>query len=95
MIEVFETLTANGGTSPVLWQGGNGVFSASGDWGGGGRLYLEISHDNGETWIKTDSTYDYLSNDGSFVFYNIDGGLVRGYLDHASSPNLKVWIGKE
>jgi len=94
-VETYKTLTDNGSTDAVTWQGGNGVLSGVGDYGGG-KLYLEISYDNGASFIKTSQKTDFLDHqENSMVFYHTDGGLVRATLENAANPDLEVFISSE
>ncbi|MEY9185317.1 hypothetical protein [Bradyrhizobium sp. USDA 313] len=83
-------LTANGATTPIPWSGGIGTVAAWGTFGGG-TLALEMSPDNGATWIAVDrsgDTYVTFTEDG-------DGGfqlglcLLRFNLTGATAPS--VW----
>jgi len=87
---VQVNLTANGATLPVPWSGGVGMVAAWGSFGGG-TLALEMSPDNGATWIAVDRGGD------SFVTFTAAGNgafqlgicLLRLNLAGATTPS--VW----
>lgn len=84
-------LTANGATNPVPWSGGVGTVVASGIFGGG-TAALQMSVDNGATWMNVDR------NGESYVTFTAPGNggfqlglcLLRFNLTGATSPN--VWV---
>lgn len=84
-------LTANGASAPVSWYGGPGSVAAWGTFGGG-TVALQMSPDNGTTWINVDRSGD------SFVTFTAPGNggfqlglcLLRFNLAGATSPN--AWV---
>lgn len=84
-------LTANGAAGPVRWSGGTGKVTV---WGtlGGGTVTLQMSPDNGTTWLNVDragDTYVTFSAPGGGVF-ELGLCLIRFNLTGATSPN--VWV---
>ncbi|MHC4051494.1 hypothetical protein [Bradyrhizobium sp. 25ACV] len=83
------TLTANGTTSPTFWPGGSGTFSATGTFGGG-TAKLQMSPNNGVTWIDVDrngDTYVTFTANGQGGF-ELAPCLLRVSLTGATSPSL-------
>lgn len=83
------TLTANGTTPPAPWYGGAGTFSASGTFGGG-TAKLQMSPNNGVTWIDVDrsgDTYVTFTANGEGGF-ELAPCLLRVSLTGATSPSL-------
>ena len=84
-------LTANGASTPAPWSGGVGTVAAWGTFGGG-TIALQMSVDNGVTWMNVDRSGD------SYVSFSAPGnggfqlGLcqLRFNLTGATSPN--VWV---
>lgn len=82
-------LTANGFTDPAFWAGGRGSFAAFGTFGGG-TAKLQMSPDNGTTWLDVDRSGD------SYVTLNANGNgdfelppcLLRVSLAGATAPSL-------
>jgi hypothetical protein len=54
---MFTAQTADGNSNAVNWAGGRGVFMAWGTFGGG-TCKLQMSPDDGTTWINVDRTGD-------------------------------------
>jgi hypothetical protein len=84
-------LTANGATDSISWYGGPSTVAAWGNFGGG-TVTLQMSPDNGVTWIDVDRTGD------TFVSFTGDGiggctlgpCLLRFSLAAATAPS--VWV---
>jgi hypothetical protein len=84
---IFANLTASGSSASMRWHGGAGSFMV---WGafGGGTAKLEMSPDEGTTWIAVDRSGD------SYVTFsaNGEGGfdlgpcLLRVTLTGATTP---------
>lgn len=53
----FAQMTTNTSSAAIKWDGGRGVFMAWGTWGGG-TLTLQMSPDDGTTWVNVDRTGD-------------------------------------
>lgn len=86
-------LTANGATNPVPWYGGAGTFSAYGNFGGG-TATLQMSPDNGTTWINVDSSGEHYSTfaaNGTCGFV-LGLCLIRVQLTGATAPSITVSI---
>lgn len=89
--QVQVNLTANGATTPVRWSGGIGSVAAWGTFGGG-TVALQMSPDNGTTWMNVDRTSD------TYVTYTAPGNgdfqiglcLLRFNLTGATTPS--VWV---
>jgi hypothetical protein len=84
-------LTADGVTDPVSWHGGRGIATAWGNFGGG-TATLQMSPDNGTTWINVDrpgDTYVTFTADGSGGF-ELGLCLLRFNLTAATAPS--VWV---
>lgn len=84
-------LTANGASASVPWRGGIGSVAAWGNFGGG-TVSLQMSPDNGTTWINVDRSGD------TYVTYTANGQgdfqlglcLLRFNLAGATTPN--IWV---
>ncbi|UVO33789.1 hypothetical protein KUL72_19905 [Bradyrhizobium arachidis] len=84
-------LTANGASTPVPWSGGFGTVAAWGTFGGG-TVTLQMSPDNGNTWINVDRSSD------TYVTFTANGQgdfqlglcLLRFNLTGATAPS--VWV---
>ena len=82
-----ETLTADGSTAEIQFQG-EGTVNAAGSFGGG-TLTIEASFDGGTTWVaQTDGTF---TADGTL---NIKIGpcYVRTTLSGSTTPSVVVSI---
>ncbi|WP_316195948.1 MULTISPECIES: hypothetical protein [unclassified Bradyrhizobium] len=83
-------LTENGATAPIPWSGGRGTAAAWGTFGGG-TAALQMSPDNGTTWINVDKAAE------TFVSFTANGSggfelglcLLRFSLTGATTP--AVW----
>ncbi|MGL9618312.1 hypothetical protein QRQ56_09945 [Bradyrhizobium sp. U531] len=89
--QVQVNLTANGATPAVPWSGGVGTVATWGTFGGG-TVALQMSVDNGATWMNVDRSGE------SYVTFTAAGNggfqlglcLLRFNLTGATSPN--VWV---
>jgi hypothetical protein len=82
-------ITDNGATAPFKWSSGRGTFTAWGDFGGG-TATLQMSPDNGTTWINVDhpgDTYCTFTANGEGGF-ELTPCFLRVNLTGATSPNL-------
>jgi hypothetical protein len=92
------TLTANGSTNPIGYEGYlgllSGTFWASGTFGGG-TLTLECSRDGGTTWLSCDrggTTITTFTSNSVGNFQLNAKYKVRATLTGATSPNIYIGI---
>lgn len=55
-LQVFNGQSVDGNSTSLSWGGGIGVVGIKGTFGGG-TVTLQLSPDNGVTWINTDLAY--------------------------------------
>ena len=90
-VRASGTLTANGSTPSHSFPGGVGTAHAAGTFGSG-TLALEVSADNGTTFINGGTSVQ-LTADGIFNFtLPSDELLVRLTLSGATDPDIDWWI---
>lgn len=65
MQQLFAAKTANGNSSVIKWQGGDGMLLAEGTWDGA-TVAVQISPDQGTTWQSITSAS--LTANGTYVF---------------------------
>ena len=82
-----ETLTADGSTAAIQFQG-EGTVSAAGTFGGG-TLTIEASFDGGSTWVAQDDG-DLIAN--GTLNIKIGPCYLRTTLAGATSPSVVVSI---
>lgn len=94
---IDETLTQNTSTSTSTWDVGRGVFAAYGTFDGG-TAELQVSYDDGTTWIGATSDLAIgnnaisLTSNGAIGFFVPTGADVRVNLSNATSPDLEVEV---
>lgn len=88
--EAAETLSVDGNSSEVAWGGGLGTLVAEGTFGTG-TVALQVSIDEGTTWI----TYTGSGMTSSEVEqFQIGPCMLRANLAGATSPTIRVRIGR-
>ena len=92
---ILETLTANGTTAVDRFSGfARGTVWVSGNFGGG-TFVLEVSRDEGVTWILADtsiaSATTFTANDRGNFQVSANYSL-RGRLYVATNPNIFVAV---
>ena len=83
-----EFIFTDNGTAEVLWTRGQGLFMATGDFGGG-VLQMGYSLD-GVNYI--DEAVGSLSANGAEIFTLPRDARIRLTLSGATTPNLTAWI---
>jgi hypothetical protein len=92
--KLFDGVSANGNSSALALDrahgGGGRAFTlvAEGTWGGG-TITLQLSPDEGTTWVDTSYT---LSADGEQHGTDIIATHARLALTGATSPSLNAWL---
>ncbi|MDA9529260.1 hypothetical protein [Bradyrhizobium sp. CCBAU 25338] len=87
------TLAANGTSDPEFWPGGHGTFMSWGTFGGG-SLVLEISPDNGDTWIQYDG-FGSTKPQSFFIFgFTLPPCMLRAKLINATSPSVSFKVAR-
>ena len=91
--KIFTTQTSNASTSAQTWEGRKGHGVASGTWDTS-NLQLEVSPDDGSTWISVGSEGN-LTEDGAFSFDLNPCQLRLTLASVGSSTSINAWISKE
>lgn len=89
----FTRFTADGQSGAINWPGGRGVFAAFGTFGGG-TIKLQVSYDDGATWIDADRSGD------TFVTFTANGSggfelprcQIRTSLSGSTSPSINSGV---
>ncbi|RZN09655.1 hypothetical protein CWO91_16640 [Bradyrhizobium genosp. SA-3] len=87
------TITGNGSTSGVVWPGGRGVFTAFGTFGSG-TIKLQVSYDDGTTWMDVDrsgDTYCTFTSNGSGGF-ELPKCQVRANTAGSTTPSVTAGV---
>ena len=88
--KIFSTQTSNASTASQDWEGRKGQVIANGTWDTS-NLQLEMSPDDGTTWISVGSEGN-LTDDGAFIF-DLNPCKVRLTLASVgSSTSINAWI---
>lgn len=88
------TITTNASTSGVVWPGGRGVFTVFGSTFGAGTYKLQVSYDDGATWMDVDrsgDTYCTFTTNGSGGF-ELPKCQVRVGVSGATAPNVTAGV---
>lgn len=83
---LFSGQTSNAASSAVDWPGGTGTFAAWGTFGGG-TCTLQLSPDDGTTWIDVPGAS--LAANGA-VNFSLGPCRLRASLAGATTPNLSA-----
>jgi hypothetical protein len=90
MKKVFDSQTADGNSTAIVWHGGYGTVIVAGTWGGG-TVKLRATPD-GATWIDVGLDVEFTA-DGMGNFQLPAGLQLRLTLAGATNPDLDAWIG--
>tara|TARA_B100001750_G_scaffold172218_1_gene140460 strand:+ start:73 stop:414 length:342 start_codon:yes stop_codon:yes gene_type:complete len=89
LTQVFTGVTADGESAELNWPGGVGQMVVDGTFGGG-TVALEMSPDDGTTWVAIGGDASVTSD--AVVNFDLNGCDIRLSLSGSSGANLNGWL---
>jgi len=88
MIKVMDAVAADGNSSVYVWRGGKGTLVGAGTFGSG-TLSVQVSLDNGTTWVGLASA---TMTAASAITFEVHRCQMRFNLAGATGPTLNAWV---